>query len=134
MLRYPHFEPHLPRERWLLPAILEDQAVRRPDSPFLQWTDACPPYSFARTDASGTTGPSRGVVMSHSQVYMVPRYIEIMSQLPQTPSEKVRKHELRAAGVTFSTWDRVRAGARLAKEHPLHASPATASPQSKEKN
>ena len=52
MLRYPHFEPHFPRERWLLPAILEDQAVRRPDSPFLQWTDACPPYSFARTNTT----------------------------------------------------------------------------------
>lgn len=46
--------------------------------------------------------------------YMVPRYIEVVDQLPRTPSEKVRKHELRAAGITAGTWDRVRAGVRLA--------------------
>jgi crotonobetaine/carnitine-CoA ligase len=48
--------------------------------------------------------------------YMVPRYVEVMGRLPQTPSEKVRKQELRARGVTKETWDRVRAGFRLAKE------------------
>lgn len=43
--------------------------------------------------------------------YMVPRYIEVMESLPQTPSEKVKKKELREAGVTPATWDRQRAGA-----------------------
>jgi len=38
--------------------------------------------------------------------FMVPRYIEVMEALPQTPSEKIRKKELRERGVTDRTWDR----------------------------
>jgi crotonobetaine/carnitine-CoA ligase len=37
--------------------------------------------------------------------FMVPRYIEIVGALPKTPTEKVRKAELRAAGVG-AAWDR----------------------------
>ena len=38
--------------------------------------------------------------------HMVPRYLEFLDQLPLTPTEKVEKYRLRAAGVTESTWDR----------------------------
>jgi crotonobetaine/carnitine-CoA ligase len=38
--------------------------------------------------------------------HMVPRYIECLGELPRTPTQKVRKAELRASGVTSSTWDR----------------------------
>ena len=41
--------------------------------------------------------------------FMVPRYIEFMQTLPQTPTEKIRKKELRERGVTTATWDRMRA-------------------------
>ncbi|WP_077001711.1 AMP-binding protein [Variovorax sp. KK3] len=44
--------------------------------------------------------------------FALPRYIEILSQLPKTPTEKVRKTELRTAGVTPATWDRERHAAR----------------------
>jgi crotonobetaine/carnitine-CoA ligase len=37
--------------------------------------------------------------------YMVPRYIEFVDDLPRTPTEKVRKTELRERGVSISTWD-----------------------------
>jgi crotonobetaine/carnitine-CoA ligase len=37
--------------------------------------------------------------------FMVPRYIEIVGSLPKTPTEKIRKVELRAAGVGPATWD-----------------------------
>jgi len=37
--------------------------------------------------------------------YMVPRYIEFVHVLPRTPTEKIRKTELRAQGVTATTWD-----------------------------
>jgi crotonobetaine/carnitine-CoA ligase len=37
--------------------------------------------------------------------FMVPRYIEIVGSLPKTPTEKIRKVELRAAGVGPDTWD-----------------------------
>lgn len=42
--------------------------------------------------------------------FMVPRYIEIVKQLPRTVTEKVRKKELRERGVTANTWDRLQNG------------------------
>lgn len=48
--------------------------------------------------------------------HMVPRYIEIMDSLPQTPSEKVKKKDLRERGVTPETWDRMQAGVALESE------------------
>jgi crotonobetaine/carnitine-CoA ligase len=40
--------------------------------------------------------------------YAVPRYYDIRDELPKTPTLKVRKVELRAEGVTSTTWDRGR--------------------------
>lgn len=37
--------------------------------------------------------------------FMVPRYIEVLDELPRTPTEKVRKGELRKRGVTVETWE-----------------------------
>ncbi|MDP3138107.1 MAG: AMP-binding protein [Burkholderiaceae bacterium] len=48
--------------------------------------------------------------------FMVPRYIEYLEALPQTPSQKVRKKELRDAGITRQTWDRVAAGCELTEQ------------------
>jgi crotonobetaine/carnitine-CoA ligase len=45
--------------------------------------------------------------------FMAPRYIECLAALPRTPTNKVRKRELRDAGVTPETWDRQRAGVKL---------------------
>jgi len=38
--------------------------------------------------------------------HMVPRYVEFLSELPLTPTEKVEKFRLREAGITAGTWDR----------------------------
>ena len=38
--------------------------------------------------------------------FAVPRYLRLVPQLPRTPSEKVRKVELRSAGITADTHDR----------------------------
>jgi crotonobetaine/carnitine-CoA ligase len=56
--------------------------------------------------------------------FMVPRYVEVLDTLPQTPSEKVRKKELRDRGITAATWDRVKAGVHLADER-SRATPGT---------
>lgn len=45
--------------------------------------------------------------------YMVPRYIEFMQALPRTPTNKVKKAELRVRGATPGTWDRKQAGIAL---------------------
>lgn len=48
--------------------------------------------------------------------FAVPRYVEVLPELPRTPSNKVQKYVLRRAGLTPATWDRVAAGYRLARE------------------
>lgn len=45
--------------------------------------------------------------------YMVPRYVEFVTDLPRTPTGKVRKVELRRQGVGDATWDREQAGIKL---------------------
>jgi crotonobetaine/carnitine-CoA ligase len=40
----------------------------------------------------------------------IPRYIEFRDDLPRNPVGRVLKYELRAQGVTATTWDRERAG------------------------
>ena len=45
--------------------------------------------------------------------FMVPRYIRVVDALPKTPTERVRKTELRDTGVTPGTWDRDAAGVEV---------------------
>jgi crotonobetaine/carnitine-CoA ligase len=49
-------------------------------------------------------------INDHSPYYLVPRYIEFVEALPQTPTGRVQKFQLRARGVTGGTWDREQAG------------------------
>jgi crotonobetaine/carnitine-CoA ligase len=42
--------------------------------------------------------------------FFVPRYVEVVSELPRTPTLRVQKFKLRERGVTPETWDRERAG------------------------
>jgi crotonobetaine/carnitine-CoA ligase len=48
--------------------------------------------------------------------FMVPRFFETMDAFPRTPSEKVKKAELRARGITAKTFDRVTAGVLVEQE------------------
>ncbi|MBX7161245.1 MAG: AMP-binding protein [Acidimicrobiia bacterium] len=45
-------------------------------------------------------------VNEHAPYFAVPRYVEFVTELPQTPNGRVRKFELRARGLTDGTWDR----------------------------
>jgi carnitine-CoA ligase len=45
--------------------------------------------------------------------FAVPRYVELVEELPLTENGKVRKAALRERGLSDSTWDRERAGFRL---------------------
>jgi crotonobetaine/carnitine-CoA ligase len=42
--------------------------------------------------------------------FALPRYVEIVSELPMTPTQKIRKNDLRLRGVTETTWDRAAGG------------------------
>jgi crotonobetaine/carnitine-CoA ligase len=44
---------------------------------------------------------------------MVPRYLEFVSEMPRTPSNKVEKYKLIADGLAPHAWDRERAGYKL---------------------
>ena len=49
----------------------------------------------------------------HMAYFMVPRYLRFMEALPKTPTERVKKYELREQGVTADTWDREKVGYKL---------------------
>jgi crotonobetaine/carnitine-CoA ligase len=42
--------------------------------------------------------------------FAVPRYVDLVDELPLTETGKVAKSELRQRGITPTTWDRVAAG------------------------
>ncbi|MCU1376000.1 MAG: hypothetical protein JWO68_3286 [Actinomycetia bacterium] len=42
--------------------------------------------------------------------YMLPRYVELVDELPKTPTNRVRKEQLRQAGPGREVWDRFAAG------------------------
>jgi len=48
--------------------------------------------------------------------YMVPRYVRVLENMPQTPTMRVRKFILRNEGVTSDTWDREKEGIKIARE------------------
>jgi crotonobetaine/carnitine-CoA ligase len=45
--------------------------------------------------------------------FAIPRYVDVVAELPLTENGKVRKFLLRERGVTSSTWDRERAGVEV---------------------
>jgi len=47
--------------------------------------------------------------------FAIPRYLEFVSELPKTPTNRVEKYRLREAGITEKTWDREKAGVRLTR-------------------
>lgn len=48
--------------------------------------------------------------------FAVPRYVELMTELPKTPTNKVMKTTLRQRGIGGTTWDREQAGYELKEE------------------
>jgi len=55
--------------------------------------------------ASPSAGEIARYLNDNAPYFFVPRYIEFAESLPMTPTQKVRKVELRKRGVTASTWD-----------------------------
>jgi crotonobetaine/carnitine-CoA ligase len=57
----------------------------------------------------------RGVIefcVENMAYYMVPRYLQVVDELPKTPSEKIEKYKLKqdAASNLDQLWDREKAG------------------------
>jgi crotonobetaine/carnitine-CoA ligase len=49
--------------------------------------------------------------------YAIPRYLDVIDELPKTSTGKVRKTVLRERGILPTTWDRVAAGITLQSHH-----------------
>ena len=47
--------------------------------------------------------------------FAVPRYVDFVPELPKTPTNRIEKYRLRKIGVTENTWDREKAGVKVAK-------------------
>jgi len=48
--------------------------------------------------------------------FMIPRFIDILDELPKTENEKIRKTELRERGNTADTWDREQSDVEITKD------------------
>jgi crotonobetaine/carnitine-CoA ligase len=48
--------------------------------------------------------------------FMVPRYVDLIDELPKTESQKVQKYKLKELPLTGTTWDREAAGIRLRRD------------------
>ncbi|HZZ50352.1 MAG TPA: AMP-binding protein [Pseudonocardia sp.] len=51
--------------------------------------------------------------------HMVPRFIDVVDELPRTPTDKVEKYKLRGTGVGERTWDADAAGWRMTRDGPV---------------
>jgi crotonobetaine/carnitine-CoA ligase len=85
------------------PAVLEAAAVAVPSS------EGEDDVLLVVTTNAGHTVDPRGLLrflaprMAH---FMLPRYVRVVPEMPKTPTAKIEKHRLKAAGVTADTWDR----------------------------
>ena len=68
----------------------------------------------------------RDVCVARMPYFAVPRYIEVVEEIPKTPSQKIQRNKLRERGVSASTWDRESVGSALddAKPRPQGRVPA----------
>ena len=48
--------------------------------------------------------------------FMVPRYVEMVPELPKSAMTRVKKFELRARGNSAATWDRETAGISVKRD------------------
>ena len=85
------------------PAVLESAAIGVPseltEEDVMAWVVLRPDHSLT---------PDKLIDHCEKNMarYMVPRFVEIVDELPKTPTEKVEKFRLKERGVTASTWDR----------------------------
>jgi crotonobetaine/carnitine-CoA ligase len=69
-------------------------------------------------EPGGTLDPAEltEYLAARMPAYWVPRFIEYLDELPRTESHKLKKADLREAGITEGTWDRQKAGITLKRE------------------
>jgi crotonobetaine/carnitine-CoA ligase len=92
------------------PAVAEAAAIAVPSELTEDEVKIC---VVLKPDESVTHAELLEYCVKNMPYFAAPRYIEFLDELPHTPSQKVQKYKLRAAGVTPATWDREAAGYRV---------------------
>lgn len=90
------------------PAVAEAAAVGVPSE--FEGDDDIKLCVVTRPQETFDPGQLLAHLARHLPHYMLPRYVECLSLLPRTPTNKVRKGELRARGTGADVWDRKTAG------------------------
>lgn len=84
------------------PLVLESAAIAVPS----EWgEDEVMVVVVAKPGAAIDPATLHAHLMTTMPKFMVPRYLKLADELPKTPTEKIRKVELRDTGVTADTWD-----------------------------
>ena len=73
------------------------------------------PSELGEDEVKVVIAPREGVTLEFSEImkfceekmpkFMIPRYIELVTEIPKLPNEKVDKERLKKEGLTPSTWD-----------------------------
>jgi crotonobetaine/carnitine-CoA ligase len=66
-----------------------------------------------KPDAQASAEELARFVNDNAPYFFVPRYVEFVDSLPQTPTGRVQKFKLRERGVTPATWDAQEAGFKV---------------------
>jgi crotonobetaine/carnitine-CoA ligase len=56
-----------------------------------------------------------GFLTPRMAYFMLPRYVDLLDDLPKTPTGKIQKYALRQRGAAATTWDRETAGLKIAR-------------------
>jgi carnitine-CoA ligase len=84
------------------PAVVESAAVAVPS----EWGEDEVKVVVVRQPGEALTAEQLHAHLSETMPrFMVPRFVEFVDALPRTPTEKIRKVELREVGVNAATWD-----------------------------
>ncbi len=89
------------------PAVLESAAVAAPSE---LGDDEVKVFVVLRSGETLAPEELIEYLIPRMAHYMVPRFVEIVGELPKTGTFKVQKHELRSRGNSEATWDRIAAG------------------------
>ena len=63
---------------------------------------------ICRSGQSVTPAELARFINDNAPYFLVPRYIELVDELPYTPTNKIEKYKLRSRGVGPRTWDRMK--------------------------
>jgi crotonobetaine/carnitine-CoA ligase len=97
------------------PAVAECAAVAVP-AEFAGGEDEIKVCLVLRAGAALAPADFLGWCEERLPYFAVPRFVEVLPELPRTPSSKVQKYRLRETGAGTAVWDRVAAGYRLREE------------------